>query len=298
MNTPRGLGRTALPAKPVKLLLSQQIFDTEVRLSQQAAERLPKGVVNAVLKATEIYSFYKNHPTDMIMQRDVTQILRQMGSKNVLICELGAKDKRIVASSILWDDDEFPIVMPNGDIEVKRLLETGTQQCIMPGYNLQWTLNAFSLLNALSTDATGTYFAATYGNNNHSIANFLNNMKFAEWDVVPSTVECVRMHHLAKEKQTDRGVRWFRPNLETVVRAAQRIVDFIDHPIQPRKELRRSLESNEVDVVAIEFEYDRRLERAVHYARKILAEPPRTLADLSSAIENDRIDADFLQTTS
>ena len=231
----------------------------------------------------------------MILRRDVAQILRQMTSKNVLTCELVDGDLKIVASSILWDNDEYPVLGPSGGVEVKRILEAGTQRCIMPGYNLQWTLNAFTLLSSLFNDLTGIYFAATYGDNTASIENFLKNMRFVEWPTVPSTIQCVREHHLAKEGQTHRRVRWFRPNVATVVASAQRIIDLVDRPeIKQKREPGRKFQENEVDIPAIKFECDRPLARTVDDARQIAAARPKTLSELSKLMAGGAIDTDFL----
>ena len=43
-----------LTSKPLKLLLRQQVFDVETRLSLKATEELPKEVLNAVRQATRI----------------------------------------------------------------------------------------------------------------------------------------------------------------------------------------------------------------------------------------------------
>ena len=166
-----------MAGNPIKLHLKRHIFETEGRVSKHEAEQLPNHVQKAVLAAMKIASFYENNPTDMIMPRDLTQILRQMGSQVVFTLELeGGGEHTIVAGGVLWDL-EWPTVSEDQSINVEQFLEAGTQQCILNGFNLQWTINAVTLLRALAHDPSGTYFTATYGDNESSITNFESNMK-------------------------------------------------------------------------------------------------------------------------
>jgi hypothetical protein len=283
-----------MSVKPVKISLLRTIFDVEPRKSAQAVDYLPNTVRDAVLAAMRIQLFYENNKTDMIMARDVAQILRQMQTQKVCTCEMHhAGESQIVASSILWEY-ELPIVKPDGRLEVVNFFEAGTQRSVLNGYNFQWTLNSYTLLYAILSDPTGVYFAATYGDNQESIGNFLNRMKFKEWTDIPSSLLCVRIHHLEMDKQTHRGVRWFRPDVETVVCAAERVIEMTDSPVQTQK--KRHLESpTELVIPEIEFHCEKQFENAViFYARQILEQRPQTLAELRRTLQNDDISDSFL----
>jgi len=276
-----------------RLHLTRQVFETEGRVSKSDADMLPTDVRDAVLNAMRVATFYENYPTEMIMPRDVTQILRQMDSQVVFTFELELTGgKEIVAACIVWDK-EWPVIDGPDAIRISKFLETGTQQCILNGFNLQWTLNSLTLLRSLLHDATGCYFAATYGDNDPSIGNFLGPMKFLEWDAVPGTLRQWRMHHLEEHNETHRGVRWFRPNIATVVAAAERVVEMSTTRVQKRKESKETRKYP--DVLEVEFCYDESmLDPILESARKISRTRPATVQELLKIIELPSIDPDFL----
>ena len=202
---------------------------------------------DAFLTASRLTIYYENYihkerqsgNKPMIMPRDATQILYEMRNQRVYICEEEHSGGTVVhAASMLWDE-EIPVPSQTSPLgfDVGRFLEIGTQMSLLPGFNLQWTLTAVTLLEQFLLDPTGVPYTAIYGDNHPSEHNFLKNMHFSPWHSVPPTVERLRLHFLEEggQEEIERGVKWFRPTLKALNESAVRIVDLIDNPKRKAK---------------------------------------------------------------
>jgi hypothetical protein len=216
--------------------LSRQSFE-KTAAPGDSTKTIPKSVQEAVERALRIEAFYReNHDKadGMILPKTMPEILHQMGKGTVFTCEIrSGYDRKIVAASILWEKKMLTIE-PGGSLAMGDYYEAGTQLSIMPGYNFQWILNAFTLLTALSLDPEPTFFTATFGDNDRSISNFRGPMRFADWSPLPETWKRERDSALESIDQLHRGVRWFRPTLQTVVAAAELVVDLTENPVRKR----------------------------------------------------------------
>jgi hypothetical protein len=253
-----------MPTTQPDVWLSRQSFEKTVAAGDRA-KGIPRFVREAVERALRIEAFYRenNHKADdMILPKTMPEILHQMGKGTVFTCEIRAGfDRHIIAASILWEKKMLTID-PHGDLAMGDYYEAGTQQSIVPGYNFQWILNAFTLLAALSRDPGPTFFTATFGDNEASKKNFRDRMHFADWSPLPETWKCERESALKSIRQSARGVCWFRPTLRTLVAAAQLVVDLTQNPIKQRSRSRSETASampGFPDAEAIKFHCEEKL---------------------------------------
>jgi hypothetical protein len=79
-------------------------------------------------------------------------------------------------------------------------------------------------------------------------------MRFIEWTDVPITLQALRMYDLELDRELDRGVRWFRPTLQTIVDAATRIVELCDNPVREAKIGRQGPDAYPIKRVHLEFD--------------------------------------------
>jgi hypothetical protein len=278
--------------QPLRVKIRRCVAEVALRTTSQATPLASKDILDSVLQAMRIAAFYDVHKSHMVMPKDATQILRQMQSQIVFTCEIDRPEAegrvQIVGAGVLWDR-EWPTINSSGDIEVCRFLEAGSQRVCLNGYNLQWSLNALTLITTLVSDPAGIYFAATYGDNAPSIGNFLNNMKFKEWNDVPRTLSTWRMHDLKVHHQEARGVRWFRPSAATVIAAAERIVAAADTPLMRSDKgtlLSAANGKPEQQVPAIELEYDPSVSKHIlQSCRDIIKSKPRDAAELARIVD-------------
>jgi hypothetical protein len=219
-----------------------------------------------------------------IMPHDAMQILGQMSNQKLYVCEqVEGPEPFIVASSILWDS-VTPVPCEGGHrgYAAERFLEIGTQVSTIHGFGLQWVLTAVTLMEQLCLDPTGVVFAATYGDNHTAARNFEETMQFVYWKEVPATIESVRLHHLEEGGPAElaRGVKWFRPTIETVIAAADLILDLDNNPNRQVKLGRAGPEAYPIHTLRFEFE--------------IANEKPKTLEQLRVAAANRSVDPHFL----
>jgi hypothetical protein len=216
--------------------LSRQSFE-KTAAPGDSTKTISKSVQEAVERALRIEAFYRenNDKADgMILPKTMPEILYQMGKGTVFTCEIrSGYDRKIVAASILWEKKMLTIGS-GGTLAMGDYYEAGTQLSIMPGYNFQWILNAYTLLTALSLDPGPTFFTATFGDNDASKSNFRQRMHFADWSPLPETWKCERDSALESINQLNRGVSWFRPTLQTLAAAAELVVDLTKNPVRQR----------------------------------------------------------------
>jgi hypothetical protein len=295
----------------VNITFTKKVLSVETRRSRVNTDADLRDLRNAVIAASRVSSFYETYiqkakslgrPVN-IMPRDSTQILLQMINQKVYVCErLEEREPCIVASSILWDY-ELPVPSSGGHCGYapERFLEFGTQVSTLPGFQLQWVLTAITLIEQLVFDPTGVMYAATYGDNEHAAENFSGTMRFAEWLTLPPTLESTRLHHLEDGGAAElaRGVRWFRPTIETVVSAANLILDLHRNPNRTVKIASgKTAESYPVKGVHFSFDPDgfklATFADILAFCRKISERNPRDLTELKAAAGNFSITDDFI----
>ena len=95
-----------MDTQPEVVKLKRCVAEVEPRVTKRT-RHAPKDIVDSVLQAMRISTFYDLHKSHMVMPKDATQILRQMQSQIVFTCEIPAPGSehgdRIVAAGVLAD---------------------------------------------------------------------------------------------------------------------------------------------------------------------------------------------------
>ncbi|GAB5461837.1 MAG: hypothetical protein HoeaKO_19280 [Hoeflea alexandrii] len=141
-------------------------------------------------------------------------------------------------------------------------------------------------------------YAATYGDATASALNFTGNMGFKEWIDVPATLRRHRDHYLETGGETQRGVNWFRPTIESLHLSAELILELIANPIR-RVSLRgdqdRSNSVREIEIQFNEAEFRRApFHEIVALAKDFVKINPRTYEELQRMVGNKDLSRTFV----
>ena len=281
-----------------KLIIRKYTFDNTIDYIDDSTEFGQIRLERAIAEAFAIAKFYKDNPDNDVMEKDIVSVLSRMSERSLYVAVLerlnsttGNIESNFVASSMVT---EFYFPVSGGDaLKTKVFVEAGGMRCILNGFNIQKLMHAVRIIDRLTEEPNGFYFGATYGDAEKSPFN-LTKMGFVEVDVYPELVD-YRLFQIDHER--DRGVKYFRPNLDLLSTFAELITELNTGKILNRKfreDLDRESDYLWPNIDKLDVVFDRGFRAAFFEVSKVLSENDfGSLSKLSSLLGTD-IDRDFI----
>jgi len=252
--------------KPLVLVELNKVVAVRQGLSIPAGQRPEfrrRQLLEAAETACRFATFYTENKSDMLIERDEITIMSRMAHRDVFAIEV----RDILTDAPINDGQStniaalamrYELILPvrdpeTGIVSIREFCEFGSMASRQEGFQHQKTCNAVRLLDAILYGERSMPLAATYFNNGRSSSNLVKKFFFREMDVICQELSVLRQHQLEQHNSGNRGARWFRPTMQSVLTLSDWINELRAAPIRLRSGRQDYADFSEYPAIQFKF---------------------------------------------